>query len=53
MKHDQKMDSKFLCAGTFGGHPAPKGISRFWYEEETGKLPSGPMAVSPSAVRVF
>lgn len=32
------MGKKFLYVGNWGFHPAPKGISRFLYEEETGEL---------------
>lgn len=32
------MSEKFLYVGNWGFHPAPKGISRFLYEEETGEL---------------
>lgn len=32
------MSKKFLYVGNWGFHPAPKGISRFLYDEETGEL---------------
>lgn len=32
------MSKKFLYVGNWGFHPAPKGISRFLYDEETGEM---------------